>query len=66
MSVSGSKDFLAMVDAMEDDKFTISVNGLEQGGAHIKEGKIKWTMNGTDVIDPGQLETIRGRKCAIW
>jgi len=66
MSVAGSKDFLGMTEVMEGDKFTISVNGLEQGGAHIKEGKIKWTLNGNDVIDPGLVETIRGRKCAIW
>jgi len=66
MSVAGSKDYLSMADVMEDDQFTISVNGLEQGDAHIKEGKIKWKENGNEVIEPGQVETIRGRKCAIW
>lgn len=55
-----------MPELMEGDKFTISVNGLEDGEAEIKNGKLKWKMSGEDVIDPGTIETVRGRKCAVW
>jgi len=55
-----------MPELMEGEKFTISVNGLEEGEAEIKNNKLKWKLNGEDVVDPGALETKRGRKCAVW
>jgi len=51
---------------MDGEKYTISVNGLENGEAELKEGKLKWKINGNDVIDSSQIETVRGRKCAVW
>ena len=66
MSVVQGKDYVSMAEAMEGEKYTISVNGLENGEAELKEGKLKWKMNGNDVIDSSQIETVRGRKCAVW
>lgn len=66
MSVVIGKHFEGMPELMEGEKFTISVNGVEDGDAEIKDGRLKWKMNGNDVIDPGMVETIRGRKCAVW
>jgi len=66
MSVVQGKDYVSMAEAMEGEKYTISVNGLENGEAELKEGKLKWKMNGNDVIDSSQIDTVRGRKCAVW
>lgn len=66
MSVVQGKDFVSMAEAMEGEKFTVAVNGLESGEAELKEGKLKWKLSGEDVIDAGQIETVRGRKCAVW
>lgn len=66
MSVVQGKDFVAMAEVMEGEKFTVAVNGQESGEAELKDGVLKWKLSGEALIDASQVETVRGRKCATW
>ena len=37
MSVVQSKDFVVMTEVMEDEKFTVAVNGQESDQAELKD-----------------------------
>ena len=41
MSVVQSKDFVVMKEVMEDEKFTVAVNGQESGQVELKDSVLK-------------------------
>ena len=61
MSVVQSKDFVVMTEVMEDEKFTIAVNGQKSDQMELKYGVLKWEIRSEALIDVSLVETVWNR-----